>query len=909
MDVPLRVLIVDDSEDDVKLLVRELRRGGYDEIVKRVDSAVSLQAALEVSKWDVIISDYTMPGFSGTEALRVVRGMELGIPVILVSGTIDQDVAVALMKEGADDFLLKDRLAGLVPAIKRSMEVYDARRTRNLAQDALRENEEHLRAIIRATQDAMVVINNVGLIVTFNSAAERMFGLQAEDVLGQSVNCLMPESYRSQHTRDVASFFSSGKPDGVIGKTVEVPGIRANGEEFIAEVSLAAGGDGDRAFAVGIVRDITNRRLADKALRESQEEYQDLYDNAPTGYHEIDRDGRIVRVNRTEATLLGYEPEEMLGRCVYEFAAVPEMDKAREAIRKKIAGERPLKPFERRYVTKDGEEIHVAIRDKLVFDEVGDVIGIRSTVQDVTARIHAERELRESESRFKELFNNMSSGVAVYEVLDDGNDFVFKDINAVGERISEVKRDDVCGKRILEIFPNAREFGLLDVMQRVWKTGKTECLPASLYKDDRVSHWVENNVYRLPSGEIVAVYDDMSESKKLEEQLRQSQKMEAIGQLAGGVAHDFNNLLMVINSYSAFLLKSLDSDSPMREDVEEIRAAGERAASLTRQLLAFSRKQVLQPKILDLNSAVAEMDKMLQRLIGEDIDLATVTDPNLALVEVDPGQIEQVVMNLAVNARDAMPGGGKFTIETANVELSRDYANRHAEVTAGPYVMLAMSDTGTGMDAETRLHIFDPFFTTKEQGKGTGLGLSTVYGIVKQSHGHISVYSELGHGTTFKVYLPQAEGLPCETSSTPSIDAECGSETILLVEDEFAVRKLIAKALKKAGYTVLSASNGEEALQLYRQQKDFIDLVLTDMVMPKMGGIELIQQLRALTPNLRWIFMSGYTDRAMAHNGLLDTNENFVSKPLTPDMLIHKLREVLDAPGSDTEAPAPARDE
>jgi PAS domain S-box-containing protein len=414
--------------------------------------------------------------------------------------------------------------------------------------------------------------------------------------------------------------------------------------------------------------------------------------------------------------------------------------------------------------------------------------------------------------------------------------------------------------------------------------------------------WIEQRSMSVQdaAGQLVAIEGiarDITERKNLEEQFRQAQKMEAVGQLAGGVAHDFNNLLTAIIGYSDILLNGLGESDPMRPDIFEIKKAGERAATLTSQLLAFSRKQVLQPKVLDLNEAVADMEKILRRLIGEDIDLVTCPDPALGRVKADPGGIEQIILNLAVNARDAMPEGGKLTIETANVELDESYARGHVTVQPGPYVMLAVSDNGIGMTPETQAHIFEPFFTTKGAGKGTGLGLSTIYGIVKQSGGNIWVYSELGGGTAFKIYLPLVEEAltPVEVS-TPEDASRQGSETILLVEDDEVIRKLVYMILLEHGYTVLVTCNGSEALEISEQHPDPIHLMLTDVVMPQLTVRELTESLARMRPETRVLYVSGYTDDAIVHHGVLGEGMNFMPKPFTVDALLRKVREVLDKP-------------
>ncbi len=386
---------------------------------------------------------------------------------------------------------------------------------------------------------------------------------------------------------------------------------------------------------------------------------------------------------------------------------------------------------------------------------------------------------------------------------------------------------------------------------------------------------------------------------RLEEQLRQSQKMEAIGQLAGGVAHDFNNLLTIVSGYSQLLLGQDDLSAATRDKIHEIGQAGERAASLTRQLLAFGRKQVLEPEVLDLNALVAGTEKMLRHTIGEDIHLGTALDPALARVTADPGQIEQIILNLAVNARDAMPQGGKLTIETANVELDESYTRAHPTISPGSYVMLAVSDTGCGMTPEVMNRVFEPFFTTKGPGKGTGLGLATVYGIVQQSGGHIGLYSEPGHGTSFKVYLPMTEA---EASSRRSRQdtrgLPIGSETVLLVEDDESVRALSRSVLAMSGYTVLEANGAAAALRICEQHTGSIQIVVTDVVMPETGGRILVERLGAMRPAIKALYVSGYTDDTVLRHGVLEEGTHFLQKPFTPAALANKVREVLDQPSA-----------
>jgi two-component system, cell cycle sensor histidine kinase and response regulator CckA len=773
MGAILNVLLAEDRPADVKLILHALRRDGFDVVAHCVETEADFLAHLR-PELDIILSDYSMQQFDAERALALVKRSGLDVPFIVVTGTISETVAVEMMKQGATDYLLKDRLSRLGEAVRRASHQRELRRAHSEANTALRESREHLAAIISSAMDAIITVDEDYRITLFNEAAEKLFRCSAAQVMDMHLDAFIPGRFPTSNRLHRQGFGEAGATSGTMNALGLVYGRRADGEEFPAEASISQTRTGGQQLLTVILRDVSERQRTEEALRQSEERYRTLFESNPQPMWVYDTNTlAFLAVNEAAVRHYGYSPEEFLAMTLADIRPKEDMGRLQESLNDlnaDVSG-----PTVWRHLKKDGSVIDV------------EIIG--------------------------------------HGIIFDGY------------------------------------------------------------------------IARL------ALATDITERKFLEEQLRQAQKMEAVGRLAGGVAHDFNNLLTAIIGYSQLLMARIGSDGSLRRELEEIYKAGTRAASLTSQLLAFSRKQVIQPVSLNLNVIVADMGKMLRRLIGEDIELQFVLADDLGYIKADAGQMQQVVMNLVVNARDAMPAGGRLTIATANVELDEAFTRKRPVVAPGAYVLLRVSDTGCGMNNEIQSRIFEPFFTTKEMGKGTGLGLSTIHGIITQSGGHVWFDSEPEHGTTFEIYLPRIDEREEQDKIGNSANELLhGTETILLVEDEEAVRRLACSILKANGYTVLEARHCEDALTIATAHQGSISLLVTDVVMPQMSGRELAEQLIELRPEIKVLYISGYTDDAIVRTGVLNSGFAFLQKPFNPEAFARKVREALASEGKRQEA-------
>jgi len=920
----LRVLNVEDSERDVALVVRHLTVAGYDVISERVDTAASMRNALETRVWDIILCDYSMPRFNALAALAALHETKLDIPLIIISGTVGEDIAVEAMLTGANDYLAKDNLTRLVPAIERELQEAKNRRKQFETDNERRiifeiiqgvvstPNLDEFLKLVHLSISAIMYAENC-FVMLYDEATEMMhfeFWVDKRDSLpepqplahgfashvvrtGQPL--LITEEKRkalieSGEAEQVGTYSPSwlGVPLRTPSRTIGVLVLQHYEDEHAYNERhlefLSSVGD---HIALAI-----ERKRAEDAVRLSEERYRLLFEKNPEPMWVYDLETlKFLEVNNAAIHHYGYTREEFGSMTIKDIRPHEQVPALLRSVHDDVPGLQDGQAWQHR--KKDGTLIDVEITShSLIFAGVSARLVLAT---DVTESNRAKSALRESEERYRDLVENAIDIIYTHDL--DGR---YTSVNRAVENITGYSREEALNLNLIDtVAPEYVERAKQMIAEKLAGREITAYEIELIAKDGhRVAVEVNSRiVYEngIPVG-VQGIARDITERKQLEGQFLQSQKMEAVGLLAGGIAHDFNNLLTAITGYSDLALRKLSHHDPLRVNIKEIKDAGERAAGLTSQLLAFSRKQVMKPRVHNLNTVITNIERMLRRIIKESIDFRTVLDPQLGNIKADPGQIEQVIMNLAVNARDAMPDGGTLTLETRNEYLDGTYISQHLNTSKGNFVRMTVTDTGHGMDTETMRRIFEPFFSTKEVGKGTGLGLSTVHGIIKQSGGDIMVYSELGHGTSFKVYLPCVD----ESVQTPrweegTVEDNSGTETILLVEDDDMVRNLVREILESHGYTVLEAVSGAAALPIFDSYRDGIHLLLSDMIMPGMSGVELMKKALAFRPELKTLLMSGYTDESLNIGGTMDVDTAFIEKPFTPDSLARKVREVLES--------------
>lgn len=754
--------------------------------------------------------------------------------------------------------------------------------------DSLREREEIYSAIVNQAAEGMALIDVETLgFVEFNEATRQIFGYTREEFAALTLNDLIADMTRDEVVRHIRDVADRGGADYVaqrrhhsgrlIDMNISTRTVRLHGRDFVA----------------AIWRDVTEQRRAEEALRESEGKFRSYIEHSPVAIIVMDSQGRHVDSNPAARAMLGYDADTISKLSFHDVISPMDLERGIRDFATLI--ERGNYESEYEVRRGDGFPINMSIRTVRIGGN-----RYMGFATDITDRKRAEQALRESEAKYRGLFENSMDGILL--TIPDGR---ITAANPAACAMFGMSEEEICSLG-RDGLVDPSETRMPSVLDRRAKFGRANYEMVYRRKDGTLFH-SENTSALLDGGAraFVMIHDITNrkraeeERQKLQAQLLHSQKMEAIGQLAGGVAHDFNNLLTVIIGYSEMLLAKLPETDPNRGYVADIHESGERAASLTRQLLAFSRKQILAPKIVNINTIIANVEKMLRRLIGEDVILTTELLETVRPVEVDPTQIEQVVINLAVNARDAMSKGGQLFIETGNCMLDEAYCHLHPGIKPGEYVVISMTDTGCGMDETVRAKIFEPFFTTKEQGRGTGLGLATVFGIVKQSGGYIDVMSGPGIGSCFKIYLPSL--VQKSDKAGPDADADddskipFGSETILLIEDEEAVRRIARLALETHGYRVIEADGGKAAMGIAADPAARIDLLVTDVVMPDMNGPELVGRLQGIRPGLRVLYISGYTDDSIFQRGFTGAGIGYLPKPFAPVALARRVRQILDA--------------
>lgn len=880
----LKLLLVEDSPDDAEMLLLNLQKEDFDIQCRRCENAEDLTRALQENTWDIVLADFTLPEFSGPEALKITRAHDPDLSFVIVSGTIGEETAVELVRAGANDYVFKENLQRLGTIVSRELLDQNHRRERRRAEaDAFR-----LAAIVDSSNDAIISISPTGTIQTWNPAAEELFGWSQQEIIGQPMTAILPAELLAAESE-----YHEQIVQGSEGKKYESQYLRKDGTVFDAQINVFPIID-NNGCVIGIsniIQDITNQKQSEA----DRERLISIIQYSPDFIGIADDEENVLFINDGGCQLVGLS-RPVNGKVVRDFYPEADYQLITTEIRSHLASND--------YWTGKLHFRHFQNRDSVipmrtVVFQIPGKVADRPFIACVAQDISKEEQFSNDLLLRDRAINAVRQGILIADMTKPDHPIIYASpgfVSVTGYRI-----EDTLGRncRFLQ-GPNTDKQTVKQIRNAL---EKREHLNVEIlnYRKDGTSFWNELSLSPVvsPSGEcthFVGVQTDVTERRLLEDQVRQSQKMEAVGLLAGGIAHDFNNLLTIINGYSEILLSEIPASDPKFGLVGEILKAGERSAALTSQMLSFSRKQVIAPRNWDLNEIINSTEKMLSRVIGENIQIVTLLDVEKPIVHVDVSSMEQVLLNLAINARDAMPSGGKIIIRTKKVILSGSDVARRPGLKAGNFVKLTFEDTGCGIPQDLLTRIWEPFFTTKEVGAGTGLGLSAVHGIIRQCDGFAEVQSSENKGTIFSLYIPLvSDGTNSQASKIDSKLEAKGHERILLVEDELAVLTLAERVLAKLGYQVTGCANGEQGVKILRSSDhNRFDLLITDVIMPGIGGRELASFFKKENPEGKVLYISGYTDDTVVREGILFETVDFLQKPYSPSMLTKKVREILD---------------
>jgi two-component system cell cycle sensor histidine kinase/response regulator CckA len=897
MAEPIRILFVEDVPADMEIAVRAVQEAGMQFESRRAETEAEFVAALVEFRPDLVVSGYLLPEFDGMRALKISLEMDPTRPLIVLADSLDEETAVACIKAGATDYITKGRIARFPYAIMEALAQREAVREKRAAEGALKSSEARLASIFRVAPVGIgILVDRV--LQEANDVLCRMLGYSREELIGQDARLFYPseEEYEYVGREKYRQIAEQGTG------TVETRWRRKDGRIIHVILSTTPLDTADLSKGVtATALDITERKRAEDEARESAHFLQHLIDAIPSPIFYKDAQGAYLGCNAAFEAMVGLPLDQIVGTTIFDVAP-QDLAERGDNLDRALLEQGGEQTYESQVAYGDGAVHDVMFSRATLTNVDGALAGLVGVIVDISESKRMEQELR-----FRNLILSTQQEASIDGILvvDEGAMIVssnrrFAEMWDIPAQLIADHVDEPVLQYVSRQTADPRAY--LRLVRHLYghrsEIGQGELLLA----DGRVFDWYSAPMSG-PEGHYygrVWYYRDVSERRRAEvereglhEQIQQIQRMESVGQLAGGVAHDFNNILMVQKGYCELIRAGLADDDPLIDGVAQIETCTDRATGLTRQLLAFSRKQTLQPRVLDLNRLVQGTEDMLRRLVGEHVEMVIVPSPQAAMAKADPGQIEQVLVNLAANARDAMPKGGELTISISVVDLDSDYCQAHVALSPGFHVMLSVSDTGSGMNAEVSRRVFEPFFTTKKEGKGTGLGLSTAHGIIRQSGGDIWVDSECGRGATFRVCLPFVADEATEEFKPAAAAAMGEGELVLVVEDELALRGLALVMIERMGYRVAGAANGAAAIALIEDEGLRPDLILTDVIMPGMNGHAMVERLRGTLLETKVVYMSGYADDAIAHHGVLDPGIDFLQKPFAMADLAGKIRSVL----------------